>query len=113
MAEIARRCFTCLKTTYRHLKVLEDDLDIPIWQDGSKRGITEGYFLPPINFTLEEAINIFLATCLMYNLSSQCMEFVKDLFRCKLPIIRLYLPFYGVILGVAFRVEVVISELIN
>jgi hypothetical protein len=32
-----------------------------IWEDGNKRGIDKSYFLPPINFTLMEAMNMFLA----------------------------------------------------
>jgi predicted DNA-binding transcriptional regulator YafY len=68
--EIAQKCFTSTKTIYRDLKVLEDELGIPIWEDNCRRGIAEGYFLPSINFTLPEAMNIFLAVRLMQNLSS-------------------------------------------
>jgi predicted DNA-binding transcriptional regulator YafY len=59
--EIAQKCSISRKTAYRDLKALETELEIPIWEKGSNRGIIEGYFLPPIHFTKMEAINIFLA----------------------------------------------------
>jgi predicted DNA-binding transcriptional regulator YafY len=67
--EIAKKCSVSTKTIYRDLTTLESELDIPIWEDGSKRGLGEGYFLPPINLTREEAMNIFLAIRLMQNLT--------------------------------------------
>lgn len=64
--EIARRCEVCKRTAYRDLKALEaEPYVIPIWQEGTKRGISEGYFLPPIHFTISEALNVFLAARLM------------------------------------------------
>jgi predicted DNA-binding transcriptional regulator YafY len=59
--EIARKCMISKRTAYRDLATLESELDVPIWENGSKRGIAEGYFLPPIIFTQAEAANIFLA----------------------------------------------------
>lgn len=63
--EIARLCDVNKRTTYRDLKALESELGIPIWEEGTKRGIAEGYLLPPIHFTLTEALNVFLAARLM------------------------------------------------
>jgi hypothetical protein len=67
--EIARSCATSLRTVYRDLVALESELKVPIWQEGSKRGLVEGHFLPPIAFRQEEAINIFIASRLMQNYS--------------------------------------------
>jgi len=67
--EIARRCAVNERTAYRDLKALEDELGVPIWEEGSKRGVVEGYALPPIPFTLPEALNIFLSARLMQNYS--------------------------------------------
>ncbi len=67
--DIARRCLISRRTTYRDLKALESELNVPIWEEGSKRGISEGYFLPPIAFTEAEAVNIFLAVRKMQNFS--------------------------------------------
>ena len=67
VGEIAQQCRVTKRTTYRDLAALESELDIKLWEKGSTRGIIEGYFLPPIHFTLPEALNIFLAARLMLN----------------------------------------------
>lgn len=67
--EIASRCSVSKRTIYRDLKALESELGVPIWEEGTKRGIDEGYFLPPINFTLPEATVLFLAARLIQNYS--------------------------------------------
>ncbi|MBM4463527.1 MAG: transcriptional regulator [Chloroflexi bacterium] len=67
--EIARMCDVSKRTAYRDLKALEYELGVPIWEEGSKRGITEGYILPPVHFSLPEALNVFLAARLMLNYS--------------------------------------------
>jgi predicted DNA-binding transcriptional regulator YafY/transposase len=64
---IARLCSTHMRTVYRDLKALETELNVPIWEDGKKRGIVEGYFLPPITFTLTEAVTVFSCARLLYN----------------------------------------------
>jgi predicted DNA-binding transcriptional regulator YafY len=65
--EIAERCNINVRTVYRDLRALETEMDVPIWENGRKRGIAEGYFLLPISFTLPEAMILFLAIRLMYN----------------------------------------------
>jgi predicted DNA-binding transcriptional regulator YafY len=70
IAEIARLCSVSQRTVYRDLAALETELKVPIWEEGNKRGIVDGYFLPPVTFTQDEAINIFLATRLMQNYSN-------------------------------------------
>jgi len=65
--EIARLCGVNKRTTYRDLGALESELGVPIWGEVTRRGIVEGYLLPPIHFTLAEALNIFLAARLMLN----------------------------------------------
>lgn len=78
--EIARRCLISKRTAYRDLVALESELDVPIWEDGSKRGIAEGYFLPPIAFTQAEAINIFLAVRKMHYFSPFCNSSLSSTF---------------------------------
>jgi predicted DNA-binding transcriptional regulator YafY len=67
--DLARSCNTCARTVYRDLAALESELKVPIWQEGSKRGLVEGYFLPPIAFRQEEAMNIFWAAYLLQTYS--------------------------------------------
>lgn len=67
--EIARKCSISKRTAYRDLKALETELGTPVWEDGRKRGLVDGYFLPPITFTIFEGMNIFLAARLIQNYS--------------------------------------------
>jgi predicted DNA-binding transcriptional regulator YafY len=69
IVEIARRCSISSRTVYRDLKALEYELEFPIWEEGTKRGVVEGFFLPPITFTTTEAMTVYLAARLMQNLS--------------------------------------------
>ncbi|MFA5399509.1 MAG: WYL domain-containing transcriptional regulator [Dehalococcoidia bacterium] len=61
---IAEKCGVCARTARRDLEALES-IGVPVWEDGARRGIEPGYFLPPISFTLPEAMTIFLAARLM------------------------------------------------
>jgi predicted DNA-binding transcriptional regulator YafY len=67
--EIAQRCSVSPRTAYRDLEALESELGVPIWEEGNKRGVEEGYFLPPVTLTLDETMNIFLAARLLQNYS--------------------------------------------
>jgi predicted DNA-binding transcriptional regulator YafY len=67
--EIARRCSVTARTVYRDLKALERELKFPIWEQGTKRGVVEGIFLPPITFNWTEAMTIYLSSRLMQNMS--------------------------------------------
>jgi predicted DNA-binding transcriptional regulator YafY len=78
--EIARKCLTSKRTAYRDLKALETELKVPIWEQGSKRGIAEGYFLPPIAFTEAEAVNIFLAVRKLQNFAPLCNSSLSSTF---------------------------------
>jgi len=64
--EIADQCNVSIRSVYRDLKALGEELGIPISNLGKGRlGLVEGYFLPEIHFTLPEAMSIFLAARLM------------------------------------------------
>jgi predicted DNA-binding transcriptional regulator YafY len=69
VSEIAEKCSICERTAYRDLKALERDLDVPIWEEGNRRGVVDGYYLPPVSFSQAEAVNIYLAVRLMQNCS--------------------------------------------
>jgi predicted DNA-binding transcriptional regulator YafY len=68
---IAKFCEVSSKTTRRDLAALESELGLPIWEDNAIYGIVEGYVLPPIQFSLPEALNIFLASRLMLRYSNK------------------------------------------
>jgi len=50
-----------MRTIQRDIQSLDTDLKIPLTQNGDRYGITEGYILPPVSFSLYEAMVIFLA----------------------------------------------------
>jgi predicted DNA-binding transcriptional regulator YafY len=63
--KLAEICDISVRTVYRDLEVLETELGVPIWEEGTKRGVSEGYFLPPITLSLGEATYVFLAARMM------------------------------------------------
>jgi len=65
--DIARICGVSGRTTRRDLKNLEQEVHIPLWQNGNRWGVDPDTYLPPIRLTLPEALNIFLASRLMLN----------------------------------------------
>ena len=66
---LAERFGVNVKTIYRDLDALTVDLQVPVEKRGTKYGISEGYFLPPIRLTVPEALNIFLSARLMLGYS--------------------------------------------
>ena len=70
--EIAEECNVSVRTAYRDLKALEDENIVFISDLGKgRRSLVEGHFLPPIGFTLPEAMTIFLAARLMLSYSGR------------------------------------------
>jgi predicted DNA-binding transcriptional regulator YafY len=67
--DIAEKNGVNVRTIYRDLYALEKEIGVPISEEGSKRGIAEGYFLPPIRFSVPEALTFFLAARLMLGYS--------------------------------------------
>ena len=67
ISRLAQICSVSVRTIYRDLKTLESELKVPIWEEGAKRGVSEGYFLPPISFSIEEATIIFLSARMLQN----------------------------------------------
>jgi len=63
--EIASECEVDVRTTYRDIKALECEIGVPFWKEGNRYRIMEGYFLPPVQLSLPEALSIFLAARLM------------------------------------------------
>ncbi len=63
--ELATLCGVCVRTLQRDLLSLQADLQIPLTQEGDRYGIIEGYLLPPVAFSLYEAMALFLASRLV------------------------------------------------
>jgi predicted DNA-binding transcriptional regulator YafY len=69
--DLAERFGVNIRTVYRDMLALGEDLKIPIYNDNKRWKIDEDYILPPIQFTLSEALNIFLAARLMLRYSNR------------------------------------------
>ncbi len=67
--ELADRFGVNIRTIYRDMLSLGADLHVPVQDEKGRWKIQEGYRLPPIQFTLSEALNIFLAARLMLRYS--------------------------------------------
>ncbi len=63
--EIAERMGTTVRTAYRDVHALEEEVGIPIWEDRARFGVLEGAFLPPLNLTLLQAVALLLSARLM------------------------------------------------
>ena len=69
--ELADRFRVNIRTIYRDMAALGTDLNVPIYDDKGRWKIHESHILPPIQFTLPEALNIFLAARLMLRYSNR------------------------------------------
>ena len=53
------------RNAYRDLRALQDELDLPLWAEGGRWGISDKAFLPAFRLTRAEAMAVFLAARLM------------------------------------------------
>lgn len=81
VSEIARLTGMNVRTVYRDLRALEDELAMPIFAAGRGRyGIEKRYFLPPLDLTVPEAIVLFLAARLIARWSDESDQVVISAF---------------------------------
>ena len=78
--EIADQCGVKVRTVYRDLKALDGVLKVPLWADKGKWGIEPGHYLPPISFSLPEAMTIFLASRLLLAYSNAYNPSIESTF---------------------------------
>ena len=65
--QLAKFCGVNKRTIQRDIRDLEDE-SVPIWEDAGQPpcyGIGEGYYLPPVHLTLDDALALFLAARLL------------------------------------------------
>jgi proteasome accessory factor B len=63
--EIARAIAMSRRTVYRDLKAIEQEIEIPLWSEGGRWGVSKSGLLPPLKLTLAEGMAIFLSARLM------------------------------------------------
>jgi proteasome accessory factor B len=81
VTEIARLTNMNVRTVYRDLRALEDELGVPIFQAGRGRyGIERKFLLPPLHLTVPEAIVLFLAARLIARWSDESDQAVISAF---------------------------------
>lgn len=78
--ELAQRCSVSVRTTYRDLNAIDEALQC-IWLERGRCGLVEGRYLPPIRFSLPEAMRVFLAARLMLRYSNRCDSDTESTFR--------------------------------
>jgi len=78
--EIAGECSVSARTVRRDLEALESTVGVPIYKDGNKWRVVEGYHLPPIGFSLPEAMTIFLSARLMLSYAHRYDPNIKSTF---------------------------------
>ena len=67
-AEMARLCGVSQRTIQRDLRELNEGGEVPIWDDEGhppRYGITEGYYVPPVRLSLDDALALYLAARLL------------------------------------------------
>ena len=65
-AEIAERVGMSVRTVYRDLRAIDEEIGVPVWTDAGRWGIDqEKAFLPPLKLTQGEAMAVVLAARLM------------------------------------------------
>ena len=69
--DVADRTGVNVRTAYRDLRALEDELGFPVWEEQGKFGALPGAFLPPLNLTLSEAVTLYLSARLMARFSDR------------------------------------------
>ncbi len=79
-AEIARRVEMSIRTVYRDLHALEEELKIPVWQQEGRWGTESKAFLPPLKLTLHEAVALFLSARLFARFADKRDDHVLSAF---------------------------------
>lgn len=64
-AEIAKQTGMAVRTIYRDLTAIDEELGIPVWSDEGRWGVDAGAFLPPLQLTTHEAMAVILSARLM------------------------------------------------
>ncbi len=73
--EMAEVCGVAARTIQRDLWSLQR-MQVPLWEDGGRYGVLDGYALPPLHLSLNEAASLYLAARLLARYSDQPNPFV-------------------------------------
>lgn len=73
--EMAAVCGVSVRTIQRDLQSLQR-MQVPVWQEADRYGVLDGYALPPLHLSLNEAASLYLAARLLARYSDQPNPFV-------------------------------------
>lgn len=79
--ELAGLCNVCRRTIQRDLMTLQLDLKLPITQKGDRYSLLGDYLLPPVSFSLYEAVAMFLASRLVVRGMDESNPHMDQAFR--------------------------------
>ena len=80
VAEMAKACGVSTRTIRRDLVAMEEAMKLPVWQEGTRRGIDRNHYLPPIRFSAMEALAILMAVRLYQGMDRDCDSEILDTF---------------------------------
>ena len=76
-AEIAERMEVSQRQAQRDITALESELGVPFIRQGTRWKVIEGYFLPPIGFTVHEAMALVVGARLMWRYADRANPFAQ------------------------------------
>ena len=78
--KLAELCGVSQRTIQRDLLALHD-IGIPVTQSGARYSILGGYLLPPVTFSLHEAMALFLASRLIFRQTDESNPHIQSALR--------------------------------
>src|SRR5438270_377836 len=76
-AQIAQKMEISQRQAQRDLVALESEYKVPFVKQGTRWTLIEGYFLPPVNFTVPEAMAMVVGARLMWRYADRANPFAQ------------------------------------
>src|SRR5436190_22741467 len=80
-AQIAQRMRVTQRSAQRDLLALETEYKVPFVKQGTRWKLIEGHFLPPVNFTVPEAIALVVGARLLWRYSDRANPFAQTAYE--------------------------------
>jgi len=76
-AQIAQKLDVSQRQAQRDIAALESEFQVPFVKQGTRWTLIEGYFLPPVNFTILEAMAMVVGARLMWRYADRANPFAQ------------------------------------
>lgn len=80
-ADIAERMGISQRQAQRDIAVLESEQNVPFVKDGKRYSVMEGYWLPPVNFSITEAMAMVIGARLMWRYADRVNPFAQTAYE--------------------------------